>query len=69
MELLIIFLQQKPNLTEEDLPRYGLVHRIDKNTTGLIAVAKTAEAAAHLAKQFFNHTVQRKYIALGLGEC
>ncbi len=60
-------LQQKPNLTEEDLPRYGLVHRIDKNTTGLIAVAKTAEAAAHLAKQFFNHTVSRKYIALVWG--
>jgi 23S rRNA pseudouridine1911/1915/1917 synthase len=60
-------LQQKPNLTEEDLPRYGLVHRIDKNTTGLIVVAKTAEAAAHLAKQFFNHTVQRKYIALVWG--
>ena len=60
-------LQQNPNLTEEDLPRYGLVHRIDKNTTGLIAVAKTAEAAAHLAKQFFNHTVSRKYIALVWG--
>ena len=60
-------LQQNPNLTEEDLPRYGLVHRIDKNTTGLIAVAKTADAAAHLAKQFFNHTVQRKYITLAWG--
>lgn len=60
-------LQQKPNLTEEDLPRYGLVHRIDKNTTGLIALAKTAEAAAHLAKQFFNHTVSRKYTALVWG--
>jgi 23S rRNA pseudouridine1911/1915/1917 synthase len=44
-----------------------LVHRIDKNTTGLIAVAKTAEAAANLAKQFFNHTVSRKYIALVWG--
>lgn len=60
-------LQQKPGLTEEDLPRYGLVHRIDKNTTGLIAVAKTAASAAHLAKQFFNHTVLRKYIALAWG--
>lgn len=60
-------LQQKPNLTEEDLPRYGLVHRIDKNTTGLIVLAKTAEAAAHLAKQFFNHTVARKYVALVWG--
>jgi len=60
-------LQQKPNLTEEDLPRYGLVHRIDKNTTGLIVLAKTPEAAAHLAKQFFNHTVSRKYMALVWG--
>lgn len=60
-------LEQKPGLTEDDLPRYGLVHRIDKNTTGLIAVAKTAAAAAHLAKQFFNHTVSRKYIALVWG--
>ena len=60
-------LQQKPDLTEEDLPRYGLVHRIDKNTTGLIVCAKTAQAAANLAKQFFNHTVSRKYIALVWG--
>jgi len=60
-------LQQNTHLTEEDLPRFGLVHRIDKNTTGLIAVAKSAEAAAHLAKQFFNHTVSRKYIALVWG--
>ena len=60
-------LQQKPNLTEEDLPRYGLVHRIDKNTTGLIALAKTPVAAAHLAKQFFNHTVSRKYTAVVWG--
>src|SRR5215471_15185297 len=60
-------LKQNPDLTEEDLPRYGLVHRIDKNTTGLIVIAKTAEAAAHLAKQFFNHTVSRKYIALVWG--
>jgi len=60
-------LHQNPNLTEDDLPRYGLVHRIDKNTTGLIAVAKTPEAAAHLAKQFFNHTVSRKYVAVVWG--
>ena len=60
-------LQQNPTLTEDDLPRYGLVHRIDKNTTGLIVCAKTVESAAHLAKQFFNHTVSRKYIALVWG--
>ncbi|RFM28743.1 RluA family pseudouridine synthase [Deminuibacter soli] len=61
-------LQQNPNITEEDLPRYGLVHRIDKNTTGLLVLAKTSDAAAHLAKQFFNHTVSRKYVALVWGD-
>jgi 23S rRNA pseudouridine1911/1915/1917 synthase len=44
------------------------VHRIDKNTTGLLVIAKTAEAAAHLARQFFNHTVQRNYTALVWGD-
>ncbi|OYZ00047.1 MAG: RNA pseudouridine synthase [Sphingobacteriia bacterium 28-36-52] len=59
--------QQIPQLNEESLPRFGLVHRIDKNTTGLIVLAKTGEAAAHLAKQFFNHTVNRRYTALVWG--
>lgn len=59
--------QQNPQLNEESLPRFGLVHRIDKNTTGLIVLAKTGEAAAHLAKQFFNHTVNRRYVALVWG--
>lgn len=60
-------LQQNPAIDEESLPRYGLVHRIDKNTTGLLVIAKTAEAAANLAKQFFNHTVARRYVALVWG--
>lgn len=60
-------LQQNPSLDEDSLPRYGLVHRIDKNTTGLMVVAKTGEAAAHLAKQFFHHTVKRQYQALVWG--
>ena len=59
---------QNPELTEDTLPRYGLVHRIDKNTTGLIVLAKNATSAAHLAKQFFNHTVKRKYLALVWGD-
>ncbi len=59
--------KQNPSIDEEKLPRFGLVHRIDKNTTGLIVVAKTGEAASHLAKQFFNHTVKRKYMALVWG--
>ncbi len=60
-------LKQNPNISDESLPRFGLVHRIDKNTTGLLVAAKTAVAAAHLAKQFYNHTVSRKYIALVWG--
>jgi 23S rRNA pseudouridine1911/1915/1917 synthase len=60
--------QQNPGLDEDKLPRFGLVHRIDKNTTGLIVLAKTSEAAAHLAKQFFNHTVKRNYVALVWGD-
>jgi 23S rRNA pseudouridine1911/1915/1917 synthase len=60
--------ENNPNINEEVLPRFGLVHRIDKNTTGLLVLAKTADVAAHLAKQFFNHTVQRKYIALVWGD-
>ena len=61
-------LQQNPTITDETLPRFGMVHRIDKNTTGLIVLAKTSQAAAHLAKQFFNHTVERKYVALVWGD-
>ncbi len=61
-------LQQNPDIDEEKLPRFGLVHRIDKNTTGLLVVAKTGMAAASLAKQFFNHTVSRKYTALVWGD-
>jgi 23S rRNA pseudouridine1911/1915/1917 synthase len=60
-------LSKNPSLNEDVLPRFGLVHRIDKNTTGLIVLAKTPEAASHLAKQFFNHTVDRKYMALVWG--
>ncbi len=57
--------QVKTELAE--LPRLGMVHRIDKNTTGLLVMAKTTEAMAHLSKQFMNHTVHRRYIALVWG--
>jgi 23S rRNA pseudouridine1911/1915/1917 synthase len=63
------YLQQKqPDLTESVLPRFGLVHRIDKNTSGLLVLAKTDKAMRHLAKQFFDHTVQREYRALVWGD-
>jgi 23S rRNA pseudouridine1911/1915/1917 synthase len=59
--------QQNPALLEQSLPRFGLVHRIDKNTSGLLLMAKTTAALNHLAKQFYNHTIQRKYVALVWG--
>ena len=48
-------------------PEVGLVHRIDKDTSGLLVVAKTAEAKSNLAIQFFNHTTRRTYHALVWG--
>ncbi|MHC1778968.1 MAG: RluA family pseudouridine synthase [Bacteroidales bacterium] len=44
-----------------------LVHRIDKNTSGLLLVAKNDEAQLALAKQFFDHSIQREYVALVWG--
>jgi 23S rRNA pseudouridine1911/1915/1917 synthase len=60
--------KQNPSLTEETLPRFGLVHRIDKNTSGLLVLAKTDIAMRNLAKQFFDHTIKRKYRALVWGD-
>jgi 23S rRNA pseudouridine1911/1915/1917 synthase len=63
------YLKEKNDaVTEETLPRFGLVHRIDKNTSGLLVLAKTSRAVASLAKQFFEHTVKRQYIALVWGD-
>ena len=47
--------------------RPGLVHRIDKNTSGLLVLAKTEAALNKLAKQFFDNTTERRYIALVWG--
>ena len=60
--------QQNPSLSEEVLPRFGLVHRIDKNTSGLLVLAKNDHAMRTLAKQFFDHTVKRQYVALVWGD-
>ena len=53
-------------LNSNDRP--GLVHRIDKDTSGLLVVAKTEKAMTHLAKQFFDKTSQRSYYALVWGD-
>jgi len=47
--------------------RPGVVHRLDKGTSGIIVMAKTADAYYHLSKQFKEHTINRKYIALVCG--
>ncbi len=56
----------------KDLPnnadqRPGLVHRIDKDTSGLLVIAKTDHAMTHLAKQFYDKTSEREYVALVWG--
>lgn len=57
-----------PDIEESDLPRFGLVHRIDKNTSGLLVMAKKQMVMSDLAKQFFHHTVHRRYVALVWGD-
>jgi 23S rRNA pseudouridine1911/1915/1917 synthase len=48
--------------------RPGLVHRIDKGTSGLLVIAKNDYAMTHLARQFFEHSIERTYYALVWGE-
>ena len=55
-------------LPKNSSDRPGLVHRIDKDTSGLLVVAKTESAITHLAKQFFDKTSERKYLALVWGD-
>ena len=55
-----------PNMGDEDRP--GLVHRIDKNTSGILVVAKTEKSMTVLAKKFEERDLNRKYIALVWGD-
>jgi 23S rRNA pseudouridine1911/1915/1917 synthase len=64
----IAFYLQKQGISEEKLPRFGLVHRIDKNTSGLLLLAKSDKAMSHLAKQFYEHSIERQYLALVWGD-
>ena len=65
---LIYHFDNLPELPSDYFGRPGLVHRIDKNTTGLLVIAKTEMALTFLAKQFFEKTTERKYIALVWGD-
>ncbi len=64
--LLNALLHLDPDL--EHLPRAGIVHRLDKDTTGLMVVARTLEARTHLVEQLQQRTVKREYEAVVVGE-
>lgn len=64
---LVYHFSQLPHLPGND-GRPGLVHRIDKDTSGLLVIAKNEWAITHLAKQFFDHSIHRKYTALVWGD-
>ncbi len=65
---LVYHFNNLPKKNEEFFGRPGLVHRLDKHTTGLMVIAKTEHALTHLAKQFFDRTTERKYWALVWGD-
>ena len=57
------YLRNNPGFDVND-PAIGLVHRIDKDTSGLLVIAKTAEVKSSLGKQFFDHSTRREYVAV-----
>jgi len=60
----LLYLYKKKLSNLNGLSRPGIVHRIDKETSGLLVIAKNNFSHAKLAKQFSDHTVKRKYLAL-----
>jgi 23S rRNA pseudouridine1911/1915/1917 synthase len=57
-----------PPVPGAEIPRPGLVHRLDKDTSGVMVVGKTEEALSHLARQFFDRSSDRRYNALVWGD-
>lgn len=64
---LVYHFQQLPQLPGNE-GRPGLVHRIDKDTSGLLLISKNERAITYLARQFFDHSITRKYLALVWGD-
>jgi 23S rRNA pseudouridine1911/1915/1917 synthase len=64
---LVYYFNQLPQMPGND-GRPGLVHRIDKDTSGLLVIAKNEWAMTYLAKQFYDHSITRKYVALVWGD-
>jgi len=60
--------KQLPVMVGNQPDRPGLVHRIDKDTSGLLVIAKTEEAITGLSKQFYDHSIDREYLALVWGD-
>ena len=65
---LVYHIENLPTKEQDYFGRPGLVHRLDKHTTGLLVVAKTENALTHLAKQFSDRTTERHYYALVWGD-
>ena len=65
---LVYHFDNLPVKTADYSGRPGLVHRLDKNTTGLMVIAKTEFVLTHLAKQFFDRSTERRYNALVWGD-
>lgn len=65
---LVFHFDHLPNRNQDYFGRPGLVHRLDKHTTGIMVVAKTENALTHLAKQFYDRTTERRYHALVWGD-
>ncbi|MEO1438037.1 MAG: RluA family pseudouridine synthase [Bacteroidota bacterium] len=65
---LAYYFQDLPIMKGNQSDRPGLVHRIDKNTSGLMVIAKTEFAMTHLAKQFYDHSIHRTYQAITWSE-
>jgi 23S rRNA pseudouridine1911/1915/1917 synthase len=64
---LVFHFTQLPQLPGND-GRPGLVHRIDKDTSGLLLISKNEKSMTYLAKQFYDHSISRKYFALVWGD-
>lgn len=64
---LVYHFENLPHRSQEFFGRPGLVHRLDKHTTGIMVVAKTEHALMDLAKQFYDRTSERRYHALVWG--
>jgi 23S rRNA pseudouridine1911/1915/1917 synthase len=65
---LMFHFEHLPDNKQHGVNRPGLVHRLDKLTTGIMVIAKNDQALSHLSRQFFDRTSERRYVALVWGD-